>query len=84
MNEPVLVTLLVIDVFEMLAVPYLIGGSFASTAYGRVRTTKDVDIIASMRLNHVGGFIKAIEPGFYVDENMIHMVISRLASCQVV
>jgi hypothetical protein len=42
-NEPVEVTLKVMDVFEKLAVPYLIGGSLASTLYGMVRTTQDVD-----------------------------------------
>jgi hypothetical protein len=48
MNEPVLVTLLVTNILETLDIPYLIGGSFASTAYGRVRTTQDVDIVASI------------------------------------
>jgi len=37
MNEPVLVTLLVINVLETLDVPYLIGGSFASTVYAQRR-----------------------------------------------
>jgi hypothetical protein len=34
MNEPVFVTLLVVNVLERLNIPYFIGGSFASTAYG--------------------------------------------------
>lgn len=38
-NEPLEVTLKVTDVFERLGVPYLIGGSLASTLYGMVRTT---------------------------------------------
>lgn len=35
-NEPVEVTLKVTDVFEKLGIPYLIGGSLASTLYGMV------------------------------------------------
>ena len=47
-NEPVEVTLKVTGVFEKLGVPYLIGGSLASTLYGMVRTTQDSDIVAEM------------------------------------
>ncbi len=76
MNEPVFVTLLVINVFERLDISYLIGGSFASTAYGRVRTTQDVDIVASMEPNHVDAFVKALDSAFYVDEVMIRNALS--------
>lgn len=47
-NEPVEVTLKVTEVLEKLGIPYLIGGSLASTLYGMVRTTQDSDIIAEM------------------------------------
>ena len=49
-NEPIEVTLKVTGVFEELGIPYLIGGSLASTLYGMVRTTQDADIVAEMRL----------------------------------
>ena len=51
--EPISVTVLVTHVFEKLKIPYLIGGSMASTIYGMVRTTQDVDIIADMQLQHI-------------------------------
>ena len=50
--EPIAVTLLVTRIFEKLNIQYLIGGSLASTIYGMVRTTQDVDIIADMQLQH--------------------------------
>ena len=52
-NEPVEVPLLVTGVFEKLGVPYLIGGSLASSLYGMIRTTQDADIVAEMRLEHL-------------------------------
>ena len=76
MNEPVFVTLLVVKVLERLDIPYLIGGLFASTAYGRVRTTQDVDIIAPIESNHVNDFVKALDSAFYLDELMIRNAIS--------
>ena len=55
-NEPVEVTLKVTTVLESLGVPYLIGGSLASTLYGMVRTTQDSGIVAEMRLEHLAPF----------------------------
>jgi hypothetical protein len=60
-NEPIEVTLLVTGVFETLGIPYLIGGSLASTLYGMVRTTQDADIIAQLCLEHIQPFISDLE-----------------------
>ena len=69
--EPISVTVLVTHVFEKLKIPYLIGGSMASTIYGMVRTTQDVDIIADMQLQHVQPFISSLQSEFYMDEELI-------------
>ena len=52
-NEPIEVTLKVTGVLEALGVPYLIGGSLASTLYGMVRSTQDSDVIAEMQPEHI-------------------------------
>lgn len=80
MNEPVFVTSLVVNVLETLGIRYLIGGSFASTAYGRVRTTQDVDIVAYIEPKHVDAFLKALNNAFYADESMIRRAISSRTS----
>jgi len=49
-NEPLQVALRVIKTLEELGVPYLIGGSLASTLYGEPRATMDADIIADLLL----------------------------------
>jgi hypothetical protein len=69
--EPISVTILVTKVFEELNIPYLIGGSLASTIYGLVRTTQDADIIADMKPGDVQPFISALQTEFYLDEEMI-------------
>jgi hypothetical protein len=48
-NEPIEVTWKVTQVLEKLNIPYLIGGSLASTLYGMVRITQDSDIVAEIR-----------------------------------
>ena len=77
MDESIQVTLLVINVFETLGIAYLIGGSLASTAYGRIRTTQDVDIVASIEPTHVDPFVKYLDSPFYLDEGMIRNAISH-------
>jgi hypothetical protein len=83
-NEPVEVTLKVTEVFEKLSVPYLIGGSLASTLYGMIRTTQDSDIIAEMRSEHIQRFILALQAEFYVDEEMIAESVQHNSSFNII
>ena len=83
-NEPVEVTLKVTDVLEKLGIPYLIGGSLASTLYGMVRTTQDSDVIAEMRLEHRQPFVAALQDEFYVDDEMIAESIQRNSSFNII
>jgi len=83
-NEPVEVTLKVTGVFEKLGIPYLIGGSLASTLYGMVRTTQDSDIVAEMRLEHLQPFVSALQDEFYVDDEMIAESVQRNSSFNII
>jgi hypothetical protein len=79
-NEPIEVTIKVTHVLESLGIPYLIGGSLASTLYGMVRTTQDSDIVAEMRLKHLEPFVLALQDEFYMDDEMIAESIQRHSS----
>ena len=83
-NEPIEVTHVVTGIFERLGVPYLIGGSLASTLYGMVRTTQDSDVIAEMHLEHIEPFVSALEADFYVDQEMITESIQRNSSFNII
>jgi hypothetical protein len=69
--ELISVALLVTKVLEDLDIPYLIGGSLASTAYGMIRTTQDVDIIADIKFSHVQDFFNSLKSVFFLDDQMI-------------
>lgn len=69
------VVLKVIGVLDELKVPYLIGGSFASSLYGIVRTTNDVDIVAALMPEHVAPVFRALETEFYIDDLAIERAI---------
>ena len=64
--ELISVALLVTKVLEDLDIPYLIGGSLASTAYGMIRTTQDVDIIADIKFSHVQDFFNSLKSVFFL------------------
>ncbi|MFZ5855624.1 MAG: hypothetical protein ACOYZ6_02235 [Chloroflexota bacterium] len=83
-NEPVEVTLKVTDALEKLGIPYLIGGSLASTLYGMVRTTQDSDIVAEMRLEHLQAFVSFLQVEFYVDDEMISEAIKHNSSFNII
>lgn len=79
-NEPIEVTLRVTAVLEQLGIPYLIGGSLASTLHGMIRTTQDSDIITEMRPEHIQHFVSSLQNEFFIDEEMIADAIQRNSS----
>jgi len=83
-NEPIEVTLKVTGVLEKLGVPYLIGGSFASTLYGMIRTTQDSDIITEMRAEHIQPFVLALQDEFFIDEELIAESLQRNSSFNII
>ena len=84
LSEPVAVTLLVIEALEELNVPYLIGGSLASTVHGVARATLDADLVADLRLEHAEQLAQALSDAFYVDAESIRDAIRHHSSFNVI
>ncbi|MCU0485330.1 MAG: hypothetical protein MUC85_04395 [Anaerolineales bacterium] len=84
MLEPALITTRVTSILDKLQVRYFIGGSFASTLHGMVRTTQDSDIVADLRQEHVGAFSKELNEEFYIDGQMIVNAINRRSSFNII
>lgn len=83
-NEPIEVTLQVTAVLEELGVPYVIGGSLASTLHGMIRTTQDSDIITGMRPEHISSFVSSLQNEFFIDEEMIADAIQHNSSFNII
>jgi hypothetical protein len=67
----------IVGVFDTLGVPYMVGGSVASSMHGMPRMTQDVDIVAAMEPKHVAPFVGAVRDAFYVDDVAIRDAIAR-------
>ncbi|HYO50272.1 MAG TPA: hypothetical protein VEW94_10515 [Chloroflexia bacterium] len=70
----------VIQAFRSLGVPYQIGGSLASSAWGLPRSTQDANLVADLRSEHVAAFVAQLMDQYYVDDLMIHDAIRRHSS----
>jgi hypothetical protein len=84
LNEAIGVTLRIARVLERLGVPYLIGGSMASSFYGEPRSTNDVDVVADLQAEHVSTFIADLRDEFYLDETAIREAVSRRSTFNLV
>ena len=82
MKKPDLLAALrgVLDVFEQLAIPYYVGGSLASSAYGLPRTTMDADLVGDVTLTHVASLVRSLRDRYYVSEAMIARAIADVSS----
>jgi hypothetical protein len=61
----------VIQAIETLNIPYYIGGSVASSAFGAVRATMDVDVIVRFPPSLVTRFVAQLSSDYYVDADGI-------------
>lgn len=75
-TEPISITMLVVRTLDDLGVPYVIGGSLASSWHGVSRATFDSDIVAELEPKHVQPFIARLQDAFYVDEGAMREAIS--------
>ena len=74
----------VAEVFDLLGIRYVIGGSVASGIYGNPRSTNDADFIADVRPEHVDGIVEHLREEFYADRDMIADAIAREGSFNVI
>ncbi len=75
--QPTEVLLLVTETLEALGIPYCVGGSFASSAYGEPRTTRDADILVSLPATKVALFGARIEADFFVQIADMYDAVAR-------
>jgi len=69
-----------VRVLDELGIAYLIGGSFASSAYGETRFTQDADIVIDLRPEQLETLAAKLEPDFYVDRGAMREALSERRS----
>ena len=67
-----------------LGVPWLVGGSVASSLHGIPRSTQAVDLVADLRGTNAARFAAALQDRFYVDADAVMDAVMARASCNVI
>lgn len=84
MNEDIIAAIApVVAAFEKLNIPYLIGGSVASSALGLPRSTLDADLVAEVQLEHVPLLMAELGQDYYLAPQAIEEAINRRSSFNV-
>ena len=78
--DPVTLALILARIFERLGVRYCVGGSVASSVYGEVRTTLDVDVVADLAPEDVDELVAAVESDFHVVEEAVRRAVRERSS----
>jgi len=70
---------------EAAGIPFMIVGSFASGAYGSLRTTRDIDIVIEPTRATLDTFLGALDlDRFYVDADAAHDALRRRSMFNVI
>jgi hypothetical protein len=67
----------ILEVLDLLEIPYQVVGSLASSMHGIPRTTMDVDLVANLRADQVEEFTAELKADFYADPEMIKEALGR-------
>lgn len=81
---PFAVLIEVTSLLERLGIPYLIGGSIASSVYGIPRTTADLDLVIELRADQLESLAEGLEPAFYVSRQAMHEAFRTKRSFNVI
>lgn len=65
----------VVRLLDSLSVPYVVGGSYASSIYGAARFTRDVDLVVDLALEKVDPLADGLSPEYYVDRDAMRQAV---------
>jgi hypothetical protein len=68
------------ELFESMAIPWVLGGSLASSMVGEPRSTMDIDMAVRMGLDHVDQLVAAVIDRYYVSADMVREAVIRKSS----
>ena len=83
-TEEYLVLKQLTDVLYDMKIDYAIGGSIASSVYGKVRFTQDADIAVASFVDKAERFYSVLKENFYISKDAMYHAISSRSSFNVI
>jgi hypothetical protein len=82
--EPLEVALAAVQIFDALNIPYVIGGSLASSMQGIPRATQDIDMVADIGAGQVPDLVKMFARDWHIDENVVREAVRQRSSFNII
>jgi len=82
--EPIEILPLVTATLDRLGIPWVVGGSIASSLHGEPRLTNDADLVVEIGLEGVRALTTALAGSFYVNEEAAEEAVRRRSSFNVI
>lgn len=82
--DPISQVLAVTEILDRLEIPYLIGGSVASSLLGEPRSTQDIDLVADLKLERVEVLVAELQPRFYVNAETVKSAVLAQSSFNII
>lgn len=60
-----------------LGIAYMVTGSYAMSAYGEVRMTRDIDVVVQLARKEVGAFFNRFKDEYYVSDESVRRALDR-------
>lgn len=73
-----------VDKAGRLGIEYMVTGSFAMSAYGEIRYTRDIDIVIQLERPDIARFVSAFADKYYVNDISIRRAIDRRSMFNIV
>jgi len=83
-TEEYLVLKQLTDVLDDLKISYAIGGSIASSVYGKVRFTQDADITVASFADKAEQLYTELKENFYISMDAMYQAISNRSSFNII
>lgn len=83
-SDPILLAIRVAEIFEAIGVPYLVGGSLASSVVGEPRSTLDIDMVVEISESQIDRLIVAFQEEFLVEPASLQRAVRDESSTNLI
>jgi hypothetical protein len=73
-----------IERIDGLGIEYMVTGSYAMSAYGEIRMTRDIDVVVRLTEKNVGPFLNRFKDDHYISDESIRRALSRRSMFNIV
>ncbi len=84
MQSPLEVLLEVVAILDREGIPYMVGGSFASSIHGMPRMTQDADLVVDLNSSQLASFVSSVESDYYIDREAAFEALANRSSFNII